>query len=79
MGDEMSELAYKPCSECGRTRRCEEHFVEQQDRIAELEAENTRLRDALQGLWARHNDGSEEHLWAEWDTAQDLLQSQDGK
>jgi hypothetical protein len=51
----------------------------QQARIAELEAENTRLRDALQGLWARHNDGSEEHLWAEWDTAQDLLQSQDGK
>jgi hypothetical protein len=54
MGDEMSELAYKPCSECGRTRRCEEHFVEQQVRMAELEAENTRLRETIHE-YAREN------------------------
>jgi hypothetical protein len=42
-------------------------------RIAALEAQRRQFREALQGLWKRHNDGSDEWLWAEWDTAQDVL------
>ena len=29
---------------------------------------------ALKGLLARHNDGTDERYWAEWDTAQDALE-----
>jgi hypothetical protein len=33
-----------------------------------------KLAEALEGLLTRHNDGSEEEKWAEWDTAQAALE-----
>jgi len=43
------------------------------ERIADLAAEVEALRSALKGLLHRHNDGSEEKYWAEWDTANEAL------
>jgi len=34
---------------------------------------------ALKGLLARHNDGTDERYWAEWDTAQDALADWESK
>lgn len=31
------------------------------------------MREALQGLLARHRDGSDESHWAEWDAAEQAL------
>jgi hypothetical protein len=42
-------------------------------KVAEQAETIDRLTDALRGLWERHNDGSEERFWVEWDTAQDIL------
>lgn len=36
-------------------------------------ASHAKLVSALKGLLARHNDGSEEGPWAEWDTAREAL------
>ena len=44
------------------------------ERSAALEAENAQLRNALEGLLARHCDGSDEWHWAEWDTAKEALE-----
>ena len=40
---------------------------------AVLESDAVKLAEALEGLLTRHNDGSEEEKWAEWDTAQAAL------
>jgi len=40
------------------------------DTLTELVRE---MKTALEGLVARHRDGSEEKHWAEWDTASDVL------
>ena len=39
-----------------------------------LEAQVRQLREALEGLLARHCDGSDERHWAEWDTAKEALE-----
>jgi len=46
---------------------------------AALIAAAPALYAALEGLLARHNDGSEEKHWAEWDTARDALLAAEGK
>ena len=42
--------------------------------VIRLRAENERLRIALEGLLARHCDGSDERHWAEWDTVKEALE-----
>ena len=43
--------------------------------VIRLRAENARLRMALEGLLARHCDGSDEWHWAEWDTLKQDLEN----
>lgn len=38
-----------------------------------LEDEIFDLRHAINSLWHRHNDGSDERFWAEWDDVKELL------
>lgn len=43
------------------------------DRIAQHKRALESLKAALKGLLHRHNDGSDEKWWAEWDTAAEAL------
>lgn len=46
---------------------------ELRENIATMAIERDKLEAALRGLLARHNDGSDEQHWAEWDTARAAL------
>lgn len=58
---------------------CHRTIEEVRPELHSLRAQVARLTAALDGLFVRHCDGSEEQYWAEWDTANAARMPKEGE